>query len=110
MPELRECIDDLGRSPFGRWFDRLAAPAAAKIRVALGRLAAGGAADVASVGGGVAELRIHWGPGYRVYIGRDGETLILLLAGGTKARQDREIAHAKERWSDYRRRKRAGEA
>ena len=57
------------------------------------------------VGEGVLEYRINWGPGYRVYFGRDGETLVILLSGGTKKRQLRDIEHAKALWADYRRRR-----
>lgn len=57
------------------------------------------------VGAGVFEFRIDFGPGYRLYFGKDGETLIILLGGGTKKRQDRDITTAHERWSDYKRRK-----
>jgi len=53
----------------------------------------------------VLEYRIDWGPGYRVYFGREGATLVILLAGGTKKRQQRDIAVAHDRWVDYRRRK-----
>ena len=60
---------------------------------------------LAVVGGGVLEYRIDWGPGYRVYLGRDGATLVILLGGGTKRRQRDDIRAAQERWSDYRRRR-----
>jgi putative addiction module killer protein len=57
------------------------------------------------VGEGVLEYRIDWGPGYRVYFGRDVDTLVILLTGGTKQRQQRDIARAKEAWADYKRRR-----
>jgi len=53
----------------------------------------------------VLEYRIDWGPGYRVYFGRDGDTLVILLTGGTKQRQLRDIERAKELWTDYKRRR-----
>jgi putative addiction module killer protein len=59
---------------------------------------------VKSVGGGVNELKIEFGPGIRVYFGRDGEAVVILLGGGTKKRQQRDIAKAQERWLDYKRR------
>jgi putative addiction module killer protein len=59
-----------------------------------------------SVGEGVLECRIDWGPGYRVYFGRDGEVLVILLTGGTRKRQRRDIERAKELWADYKRRRR----
>lgn len=61
----------------------------------------GNLCDVKSVGAGVLERRINWGPGYRVYFGRDGVHLVILLGGGTKQRQDRDIVEARRRWADY---------
>ena len=66
---------------------------------------AGNLSNVRGVGGGVLEYRINIGPGYRVYIGRDGDTLIVLLGGGNKVRQQRDIEDARELWREYRRRK-----
>jgi putative addiction module killer protein len=62
--------------------------------------------NVRSVGSGVSEYRIDFGPGYRIYLGRDGDTLIVLLAGGTKRRQQRDIEAAQALWKEYRQRKR----
>ena len=56
-----------------------------------------------SVGSGVHEFRIHFGPGYRVYFGREGDALIILLGGGVKARQQRDIEMARRLWADYKR-------
>lgn len=106
MIEIREYLDEAGRSPFGRWFDRLDAVAAARIAMVLTRMGQGNLSSAKSVGAGVMECRIHFGPGYRVYFGRDGETLIVLLAGGTKKRQSQDIVLAQTLWTDYRRRKR----
>jgi putative addiction module killer protein len=103
---IREYVDARGRSSFGEWFEDLDARAAAKVTVALARIEMGDLSNVKGVGGGVLEYRIDWGPGYRVYFGRDGATLVILLAGGTKRRQQRDIAAAQDRWADYRRRKR----
>jgi putative addiction module killer protein len=102
---IREYVDPRGRGPFAEWFEDLDARAAAKITVALARIEMGNLANVRGVGGGVLEYRIDWGPGYRLYFGRDGETLVILLAGGTKKRQQRDIRVAQERWADYRRRR-----
>ena len=98
-------MDARGRSPFAEWFDDLDAGAAAKVTVALARIEMGNLSNVKGVGGGVLEYRIDWGPGYRVYLGRDGATLVILLAGGTKRRQQRDIAAAQEMWADYKRRR-----
>ena len=58
------------------------------------------------LGGGLLECRLHFGPGYRIYLGRDGAALVILLAGGTKARQQQDIEKARELWREYKRRKR----
>jgi putative addiction module killer protein len=100
-----EYLDAHGHSPFGRWFSGLDANAAAKVTIALIRLGQGNLSNAKSVGGGLQEYRIDFGPGYRVYFGRDGDTLIILLGGGTKKRQHQDIATAQARWADYKRRK-----
>jgi putative addiction module killer protein len=103
--ELRYYLTGDGKSPFERWFDDLDAAAAAKVSVALVRLGQGNTSNTITVGEGVQECRIDWGPGYRVYFGRDGGTLVILLTGGTKRRQPRDISRAKEFWADYKRRR-----
>ncbi|MCB1384386.1 MAG: type II toxin-antitoxin system RelE/ParE family toxin [Nitratireductor sp.] len=103
--KIVEYLDAEGRSPFARWFDDLSPQAAAKITVALMRMEMGNLSNVKPVGGGLAEYRIHWGPGLRIYFGRDGDELVILLAGGTKRRQERDIEQARQRWSDYKERK-----
>ncbi|MYA62422.1 MAG: type II toxin-antitoxin system RelE/ParE family toxin [Dehalococcoidia bacterium] len=90
--------------PFGRWFNGLDASAAARVRTSLARMEAGNLSNVRGVGRGVLERRINVGPGYRVYFGRDGNTLIVLLGGGTKARQQTDIERARDLWQEYRRR------
>ncbi len=65
----------------------------------------GNLSNVKPVGEGVLEYKIHFGPGYRIYFGRDGKELVILLAGGTKKRQANDIKIAKERWADYKRRR-----
>ena len=106
MVEIREYLDAQGNSAFAMWLDGLNAVAAAKVATALVRMEQGNLANAKSVGAGVSECRIDFGPGYRVYYGRDGDTLIILLAGGSKKRQQRDIEAAKERWRDYKARKR----
>lgn len=100
-PLIEEYVDESGYSPFADWFDGLDAGAAARVRVALSRLARGATSNVKGVGAGVMEYRIDTGPGYRVYFARRGERLILLLGGGTKRRQDEDIAAAKRRWTEF---------
>ena len=108
MIELREYIDELGRNPFRRWLGGLNLRARLRVRTALARMEAGNLSNVRGVGNRVLEYRIDFGPGYRVYFGRDGETLIILLVGGTKSRQQRDIESARALWNEYRRRKRQG--
>lgn len=107
MLELRYYLSEDGRSPFEEWFATLHATVRARIAVAVARLEQGNLSNVKSVGEGVLEYRINFGPGYRVYLGRDGEVLVIVLIGGTKRRQQRDIRAAIEFWADYRRRKRA---
>ena len=101
----REYLDRDGSSPFAKWFDDLDGTAAAKVTTAVHRLELGNFSNVKGVGAGVFEYRIDFGPGYRVYFGRDGDSVVILLGGGTKKRQDRDIATAQERWRDYKKRK-----
>jgi putative addiction module killer protein len=103
--DVREYLDRQGRSPYKLWFDRLNAPAAAKVATVVTRLSLGNMSNVKGVGSRVFELRIDFGPGYRVYFGKDGEHLIILLGGGTKQRQQRDINAATANWEDYKRRK-----
>jgi putative addiction module killer protein len=91
--------------PVRQLFSDLDAAAAAKVSVALVRLVQGNTSNAKGVGEGVLEYRIDWGPGYRVYFGRDGETLVILLTGGTKQRQQRDIERTKELWADDKRRR-----
>jgi putative addiction module killer protein len=95
MLELRYYLASNGGSPFEEWFSGLNAAAAAKVAVALARLEQGNFSKAKAVGEGVLEYRIDWGPGYRVYFGRDGDVLVILLTGGTKQRQQRDIDAAK---------------
>jgi putative addiction module killer protein len=103
--QVLEYLDASGRSPFRRWFDDLDATAAAKIGTYLYRLEQGNFSRVEGVGSGVFELRIDFGPGFRVYFGKDGETVVILLGGSAKKRQQAAIDAAHKAWQDYRRRK-----
>lgn len=105
MIELRYYLTGDGKSPFEEWFSGLDAPAAAKVSVALARLEQANFSNAKAVGEGVLEFKINWGPGYRVYFGRDGDVLVILLTGGTKKRQQRDIDTAKVLWADYKRRR-----
>ena len=108
MLDVREYLDADGRSPFTKWLLALNVHAAAKVATALERIAAGNLSNVKGVGGGVLEYKLDFGPGYRIYFGRDGGRLVILLAGGTKKRQHLDIRQAQANWEDYRKRKPEG--
>src|SRR5664280_1208577 len=98
--EIREYTEG-GCSPFAEWFDELDAVTAARADRYVRRLEAGNFGAAKSLHGGVFELRLDFGTGYRVYYGREGRTIIILLGGGSKRRQDAHIAAAVERWKRY---------
>ncbi len=101
MPNVREYQTSDGMSPFSKWFFRLEAHAAAKVRRKILKLESGLRSDTKAVGEGVFEARIDYGPGYRIYFGLDGITLIILLGGGSKKGQQDDIDHAHRAWADY---------
>lgn len=104
---VQEYIRADGGNPFRNWFDALDPQAAAKVTTALLRLELGNVSNVKWIGGGLGEYRIDWGPGYRLYLMRDGEELIILFAGGTKRRQKADIKGARLLQDEYRARKAA---
>ena len=101
MAEIRYYIDDDGDAPFAEWFAELEPMATARIARAIARMEQGNFSNTKGVGEGVLEYKIDFGPGYRVYFGRDGDTIVILLTGGTKKRQQRDIDAAKAYWRDY---------
>lgn len=103
MIELRNFVDRRGRIPYLRWADDLDREAGRRVARALARLAEGNTSNVKAVGEGVNELKIDFGPGYRIYFGWKGDTIVLLLGGGTKKRQAQDIHDSKERWKEARR-------
>ena len=105
MFDVREYVDTAGRSPFTKWLSALNVQAAAKVATALERISDGNLSNVRPVGRGVLEYKIDFGAGYRIYFGRDGDQLLILLAGGTKKRQREDIQQAHVHWADYRKRK-----
>ena len=103
--EILEYLDPAGRSPFALWFAGLNAVAAARVTVALTRLGNGNFSNVEGAGAGVYEYKIDFGPGYRIYFGKDGEPIVILLGGSAKKRQNAAIAAAKTAWEAYKRAK-----
>jgi putative addiction module killer protein len=101
VTEIREFQTDEGDAPFADWFDSLSARGANRVMIALRRMRQGNLGDHKGVGEGVFEHRIHDGPGYRIYFGKDGKKLIILLGGGTKKRQQRDIVAAQRIWKRY---------
>ena len=94
-----------GKAPFQDWLHSIKDfVTRARIRTRVDRLELGNFGDCKSVGEGVSELRLHFGSGYRVYFGQEGPTLVILLCGGDKDSQSRDIKHAQEFWRDYKRR------
>ncbi len=103
--EIDYYVADTGKKPFKEWLEGLKdLSGRAKIRVRLDRVRLGNLGDNRSVGEGVLELRIDYGPGYRIYFALDGNRLILLLLGGDKSSQERDITKAKEYWRNHQRR------
>lgn len=103
--DIQEYIDQSGKSPYQQWLDRLGnGRAQVKVISQVERMALGSFGDVKPVGGGVSETRIHWGPGYRIYHARVGDKVIILLCGGDKSTQNKDIKAAKEFLADYKNR------
>ncbi len=100
--DIQEYLTSEGRSPFGVWLRGLRdVRARARIRIRLDRVRLGNLGDYRSVGDGVYELRLAFGPGYRLYFGVVDRATVVLLAGGTKRMQQNDIYRAKNYWTDY---------
>jgi putative addiction module killer protein len=105
MIEVFRYVTESGREPVTEWLQSLQDKRAqAKIRVRLKRLEAGMFGDSEAVGDGVLELREHLGAGYRVYFGRHGQAVVILLCGGSKKTQSSDIKTARQYWADWKRR------
>ena len=103
--ELLEYVTEEGENPFHKWLISLKDRAArARIRVRLNRIRLGNFGDCKAVGKGVNELRVDYGPGYRVYYGKSKTTIVILLCGGSKKTQSKDIQLAQKYWSDFKRR------
>ncbi|MEN9724313.1 MAG: hypothetical protein RJB38_2299 [Pseudomonadota bacterium] len=99
--QIQEYLNTAGESPYRHWLDSLDVSVKARIQARIFRFQLGNLGDHKSVGKGVWEARIQFGPGYRVYFGKDGDRLILLLLGGSKSSQSRDIRKAQEYWSEH---------
>jgi putative addiction module killer protein len=104
--KIEEYIREDESNPYQQWFDSLNAQAAAKVTVAKLRMELGNTSSIKWFGG-MGEYVIEWGPGYRIYLAKDGDTLIVLFGGGTKRGQQRDIDKAKELMAEYKARKKA---
>ena len=106
---INEYTDEKGKSPYAEWLGSLRdARAKAKIIMQVDKMELGLFGDAEPVGDGLSELRIHYGPGYRVYFGKEGRKVYLLLCGGDKSTQTKDIKKAKEYWKDHKRRNQDG--
>jgi len=102
---INEYIDDSGKSLYSDWLKNLRdAKAKAKIMMQVDKMELGLFGDVEPIGEGLSELRLHYGPGYRVYYGKEGQQVFLLLCGGDKSTQSKDIKKAKECWKNHKRR------
>lgn len=91
-----------GQVPFEKWLDDLNGKrAVARVLARLARVRQGNLGDCKPVGEGVSELRVDYGPGYRVYFGQKGQTVVVLLCGGEKRSQERDIRLAKQYWHEF---------
>jgi putative addiction module killer protein len=105
---VREYLAADGRNPFREWLSTLDVAVSARVQARLLRFELGNLGDHKSLGAGVWEARLAFGPGYRIYFAKEGDSMIVLLVGGTKASQRRDIRRAQEFWRDYLEAKRHG--
>ena len=106
--DVREYLTADGKNPYREWLDTLDVTPRARIQASVLRFSTGNLGDHKSVGGGVREARVMFGPGYRLYFGKDGAQLVLLLLGGDKSTQTVDVARAQESWHAYQEGKRHG--
>ncbi|MGO8756836.1 MAG: type II toxin-antitoxin system RelE/ParE family toxin [Terracidiphilus sp.] len=106
MIDVREYVDSNGHNHYREWASTLDPSVRVRVDKAVFRLAEGNFSSVKPEGGGVSAIRLDFGPGYRVYFANDGDRLVILLAGGSKRRQQMDIQAARRLWSEYKGRKR----
>src|ERR1700733_7201621 len=107
LKEIRVYMTPEGKRPFFEWFSSIAREIRGDVRIRLLRVRDGNLGDIKPLGDGVTELRMHTGKGHRAYFGQDGNRLILLLTGGDKSSQTKDIKNAKAYWKDYKQRSHA---
>ncbi len=105
--QIKSYVNQAGKNLFEIWFSKLESNAIGKVATALSRMKQNNLSNVKSVGGGVLEYKINFGKGIRIYFGRDGNELIILLCGGDKHRQQKDIDIAKQQWTEYKSRKKS---
>ena len=105
MVRIAHYVSENGTDYFDMWFRKLSPQARSRIQTRLDRMEFGNFGDCKSLRKGVCELRVNFGPGYRLYFGRDGDELVILLGGGTKKRQTRDIIQAQAHWGAYKQEK-----
>lgn len=110
MRTVREYLTPEGTNPYRLWLRTLDTPTRARIQARVLRFEQGNLGDHKSVGEGVWEARLAFGPGYRLYFGQDGPVVVLLLCGGDKSTQAKDIRQAKKYWRQYGKESRDGEA
>lgn len=101
---VKEYIQEDGTNPYKDWFDNLDTQVAVKVAVVIARLELGNTSNIKWFDG-IGEYVLDWGPGYRIYLAKDGEKLIILFGGGTKKKQQKDIDRAKELHAEYKARK-----
>ena len=106
---IREFLTAEGRSPFRDWLENLGVTVRARVQARVLRFETGNIGDCRAVGGGVCEARLMFGSGHRIYFGREGPSTILLLLGGDKASQRKDIREARRFWREYLEASRHGE-
>jgi len=99
--DVREYVRSDGRCPFREWIDAADVKVRARVQARIARFETGNLGDCRSLGKGIYEARFHFGAGYRIYFGIDAQTVIILLCGGTKDSQRRDISRARDFWLDY---------
>jgi putative addiction module killer protein len=105
--KVQEYLTEDGLSPYKKWFDSLDSIAAAKVAIAVLRMEAGNVSNIKWFEG-IGEYKINWGPGYRIYLAKEGNRLIILFGGGTKKSQPKDIKTAKKLYAEYKTRKKSG--